>query len=302
MVDPWTLYWQSNVADSCIPAKSRDDAEPIRVAWRDFANALPHKAVILDLATGNGVVPRTLLDTREDLKVVAVDKARIDPRHFLSDPGVLEYVEFRADIDICALPFDARRFDAVASQFGIEYAPADEAITEAVRVAKPGAHLQFIMHHADSEIVAPVKDKRREMADLLADDGVLETLAAVLDGRCDMERLEQVGRVFLDGAPRNRDIGGQIFEGVNRALGHARRGDSNTARELSETMRVRLSAEYVRLEQLEAAALDDDGFSAFSALVEAAGVTIRRAETLVAREAHPDEFLIGWIFNGRKSG
>ena len=87
MDDVWTRYWESGKPDSCIPTQSPDDIRPVRAFWCDLAAGLSGGSRVLDLATGNGAVPRMLLDSKPSLKITAVDKAGIDPAKTLADLG-----------------------------------------------------------------------------------------------------------------------------------------------------------------------------------------------------------------------
>jgi hypothetical protein len=53
-----------------------------------------------------------------------------------------------------SMPFPEKVFGAVVSQFGFEYSELDAAAREMARVVEPGAKLSFLVHHADSAIVA----------------------------------------------------------------------------------------------------------------------------------------------------
>ncbi len=57
----------------------------------------------------------------------------------------------RGDIDAVALPFPARAFTLVTSQFGLEYANFDEALSEALRVCDQ--RLLLLMHAAEGAVV-----------------------------------------------------------------------------------------------------------------------------------------------------
>ena len=132
MQDPWSLYWQSDCLERCVATQSTQDVLVIARFWEKLALQLHAAAQVLDVATGNGAVPATLLKANSKLGITAVDKAKIDPLRFLSAPGALIGVNFQADVDICTLPFEGAVLDAVTSQFGIEYA-GREAFTEAAR-------------------------------------------------------------------------------------------------------------------------------------------------------------------------
>ncbi len=302
MQDPWSLYWQSDCLDSCVVTKSKEDSLAIAAFWEQLAVRLEHGAKVLDLATGNGTVPAALLNANKSLQVTGVDRASIDPLRYLSDPGVLAKVRFQADVDICNLPFEDASFDAVTSQFGIEYAPLEQAIPELLRVAGRGSRIQLVIHHADSEIVVPARLKCHEMETLLADGGVVSVLRAFVDGEQTNEALEAAGQAHLSSAVRRTaPVSGQIFEGVKRVMTSANKGDMRAANELCDSMTMRLSADRDRLRQLDNAAMDEQRFQAVVKMIEDGNVRTDVATTLRSDDRADEGHLIGWQYCGVKS-
>ena len=299
--DPWNIYWQADNVDSCVASASKRDAEAIGQLWQDFAVEQPDSASVLDLATGNGTVPLALLQGQASLQITGVDKADIDPLKFLSSPGLLAEVKLVGGIDICSLPFEADSFDALTSQFGIEYAPLEAAIASAAAVLKSAGKLNFLLHHTDSEIVAPARPKIREMASLLQYGGLIHCLDAFLKGEQQMDKLEAAGKQHLDsGAGRSSTISGQIFEGVERVIQSLQQGDRRAAQELAMVMATRLRADHDRLVQLTDAALSEQQMQQVSNLLADAGVVVDLLKPLIIHESSTDKALIGWQISGHK--
>jgi ubiquinone/menaquinone biosynthesis C-methylase UbiE len=298
----WTLYWQADRLESADAVKSDADYEPIRAWWRELAAQLEDGATVVDMATGNGTVPSTLLGANPDLKISAVDKAEIDPLRFLSNPGPLANVDFRGRVDVCAMPFADASFDAVTSQFGVEYAPLAEAAAEAVRVLRKGGVLQLLLHCDNSEIVMPARSRRAEMSALLADGGVLVTLRDFVAGAGTYEELEAAGQALrASGEVQTQGITGQIFSGVNQVIGFMQGGDRHAAAELCETMLLRLGADRDRLEALQAAALDEAAFGELVSRLESDGIVTDVAQPLRTGSSGDADFVIGWAYRGRKA-
>jgi len=299
MQDPWSLYWQADCLDSCVVTKSKEDSLAIAAFWEQLAMQLEDGAEVLDLATGNGTVAAALLNANDSLQVTGVDRASIDPLQFLSEPGVLAKARFQASVDICDLPFGDASFDAVTSQFGLEYAPLKQAIPELLRVAGRECRIQLLIHNADSEIVVPSRLKREEMEALLADGGVVPTLRAFLEGEKNIDALEAAGQAHLSSAVRRTaPVSGQIFEGVNRVITSANKGDMRAANELCDGMTMRLSADRDRLRQLDNAAMDEGRFQEVVKMLENTGARTDVATTLCASDRTDDEHLIGWQYCG----
>jgi hypothetical protein len=189
----------------------------------------------------------------------------------------------------------------VTSQFGIEYAPLEAAISSVAAVLKPGGNLSFLMHHTDSEIVAPARLKIREMASLLHLGGLIYCLDAYLKDEQPLSELEAAGKQHLDsGAGRSPKISGQVFEGVERVIQSLQRGDRRAAEELAMVMATRLRADHDRLVQLANAALSESQMHQVSNLLEEAGVAIGQLQPLIIHESSEDNALIGWRISGQK--
>jgi SAM-dependent methyltransferase len=300
--DPWTLYWQADCLDSCVATKTAQDAVAIRDYWSGLATQLNTGSRLLDLATGNGTVPAALLHANDSLKITGVDFADIDPMRFLTDSAGLAAVDFVPNTDICSMPYGDRDFDAVTSQFGIEYAPLDKAIPEAVRVLSSGGKLQLLMHHADSEIAVPARTKRQEMQALLKDGGVLKMLEDYVNGEQAEGAVDVAGQAHLaSGVVRSKQVSGQIFAGVDRAITSFENGDHVSARALCETMLLRLGADRDRLQRLDDAAMDSGRFEDLIGLLESEGVKTLTAGVFTANTGEEDEFIIGWQYCGEKA-
>ncbi|MEM7430791.1 MAG: methyltransferase domain-containing protein [Pseudomonadota bacterium] len=297
--DPWTLYWQSGHAHSCIATQSKDDVQVIAEFWARIAATLDAESRLLDLATGNGTVPAMLLDANASLLVTGVDRAAIDPLKHVEDSGGLANVEFNGGVDITQLPFESGTFGAVTSQFGIEYAPLDDAAGEAVRVLQPGGRLALLMHHSDSSVVGPAAPRRAEMTALLVADGVVDRLIAYAAGGGTAADLEAAGEAHLSSAiERTGQVTGQVFAGVNQVIELIKGGDRDRARQLATVMQLRLAADRDRLQMLEEAALDDH---AVGNLVQTlSDVGVKCDEPAVLRAQSDQSVVIGWTVVGAR--
>jgi ubiquinone/menaquinone biosynthesis C-methylase UbiE len=145
----------------------------VAAGWRQFFHALPAGSRILDLCTGNGAVAVIAAETGavhgKHFRITGVDLADIEPRRFVYRLGVIAR-------DICFLPrtsvekldFPDACFDAVVSQYGIEYSDLDKSLREAARVLAPGGKLRLFMHAKEGTVVAATK-KAIADADFLLD-------------------------------------------------------------------------------------------------------------------------------------
>lgn len=160
----WSAFWQEfsleNVPhERCyIPGDGRHVVDQ---HWANFADALPGGAQVIDLACGAGVVGRTLLGRRGDLRVTGVDWADV-PIPPVANLTIHPWVSMEA------LPFGDDCFDAAVSLFGIEYGNIEKAARELERVLKAGARFSFVVHHRDSEILREGGLRRRAVRELLS--------------------------------------------------------------------------------------------------------------------------------------
>jgi hypothetical protein len=88
-----------------------------------------------------------ILAGRDDVQLTGIDFARIP---LMLNPNI----ELLSETAMEKLPFAERSFGAVVSQFGYEYGSRHATGLELARVLAPDARLSFLVHHADSAIVA----------------------------------------------------------------------------------------------------------------------------------------------------
>ena len=167
----WTQYWHYDRIASCFDgAGASNYADCVADGWRAFFADLATGACILDLCTGNGAVALLAAAEGRAARILAVDQADIDPRsHVTRNAELYAAIEFSGATNVEALPFGDRGFDAVVSQYGIEYADLSRALPEAVRMLAPGGRLRFVVHAADGVVAEGAKAMIAD-ADLLLDE------------------------------------------------------------------------------------------------------------------------------------
>ncbi|HZF98142.1 MAG TPA: class I SAM-dependent methyltransferase [Pseudoxanthomonas sp.] len=168
----WGAYWATGALHSCVTSYDGNYAGEIAKFWvKEFEN-LPKHSRVLDLATGNGAIPKLLLDIRgNEVQIDGVDASQISPRWLeLEKHG---RIRFWPKVWMERLPFPDNTFDCVCSQFGIEYAERPAAWLEALRVLKTGGRLHCVLHHKDSVLTQVATREQAQCAWLLGEEGLL---------------------------------------------------------------------------------------------------------------------------------
>ena len=145
--DAWNIFWQHGLGDgACLPG-AVDANTRLQQYWTTFADNFDAPAHLVDLACGGGIVARRLADANDHIEVTGIDYADVPAAQ-------QDRVELKSGIDMTDLPFEDASLDGAVSQFGIEYGDASKVGHELARVLKPGAPFAFIVHHAQSDVVA----------------------------------------------------------------------------------------------------------------------------------------------------
>lgn len=233
---------------------------------------------MLDLATGGGAVLRAISDERPDLELTGVDYAVV--------PNWSPVHRIMSGVDCANLPFPDASFEAVTSQFGIEYCPAD-TIREALRVLRPGGRARFVIHHAGSPAIRH-NHRRRDAMRALFDAGlfaIARQLAARLPGDTgpQAQAVQRVRAAFPDQ---------RIAVELPLALRQALHQPDALAR--IADMECRAGAELDRLSAMVAASFDERAMARFADTAEKQGATV---ETGALTDG--DGICIAWRMDAR---
>lgn len=176
----WHNYWKEDRPASCVP-ETDQTASDIRECWIALFDDVPDGSRILDVATGNGVVLAHAARAAEkrgiDYSLTGVDLADIDPLRYVTTlPEQLRRAEFRGGVAVESLPFPDGSFDAVVSQYGLEYADLERALAEVERVTAADGRLIWLAHSEASTVVAQNTDQAQQVEFLLADRGPLRAM------------------------------------------------------------------------------------------------------------------------------
>ena len=307
----WTHYWAGGHSASFSADGEGFDSAPF---WLEFFATLTNGASVLDLATGGGHVVRLALAAAAKAdrayEIHGVDLANIGALRRAFGPSGRSTLRLTGRCDLAKLPFDAEAFDAVTSQFGIEYADTSAAAREAVRVLKPAGRGLFLLHHAESAITQAAAGRLRAHRAVLPDD------SAFRHG-------ERVFTILSSGTPRLAAVTEvtKFQSAVQAALGRLTPDArlSNTAEIVyfladvarapdrynpHDALRRLLAAEeearhwLLRQQALIDAALDAQGVRTLAQTLEAAGAQVRAREPF--RDASGT--LLAWVLGFHKAG
>ncbi|MFV0594824.1 class I SAM-dependent methyltransferase [Shewanella sp.] len=158
MSEHWSEYWKSGHLTSFGNEFSDNYTGQLRSIWESIFNRLPNNFKLLDVATGNGALPLLAQDYLKKFNFIGtikgIDFASINPQ-----PLIEYHQNKKINIDLLgnvraeSLPFSDNEFDAVISQFGIEYSDIKKSFYEVNRVLVNGGIFESIIHHKNSSII-----------------------------------------------------------------------------------------------------------------------------------------------------
>ena len=173
---PWSQYWSQghktsfgNTFEDCYEGI-------IKSEWYKVFDKMEQGDAVLDLCTGNASLIRLAeqgLDNFSTMAFTGVDYAEVSADQKLANLANVSLV-FNQNIE--QLPFYENTFNAIISNFGIEYSDLSVSLPEASRVLKTGGTIDFLCHHVGSDII---QRSQRELLMLKAmhqNQGVVDKL------------------------------------------------------------------------------------------------------------------------------
>ncbi|QGX38942.1 class I SAM-dependent methyltransferase [Permianibacter aggregans] len=161
----WSNYWATGAVEACLGGESQQSAA-LLTFWHEIFARFKSCQSVLDVATGNGFLPRLFLSTSPiaEMTFDAVDIAQINPT-WLEQGGWSASIalRFHDEVLVEQLPFPDASFDWVISQFGVEYSDVERSLTEIARVLKPDGRIAFVIHDQHSLIVARAKEELQHL-------------------------------------------------------------------------------------------------------------------------------------------
>lgn len=173
----WSRYWATGALHSCPTSFAGNYDDSIGVFWRDALSDVGPQSRVLDIGTGNGAIPKLLLDALGEEKlplIEAIDLSAVAPRWMQGcSAGVAAKIRFSGGVAAERLPFEEHSFTHAVSQYGFEYAARAPALAALLRVLRADARIALLMHHAQARPVAVAAEELAHVEWLLEDDGLL---------------------------------------------------------------------------------------------------------------------------------
>lgn len=286
--ETWSRYWRSGQTHSCYAAGRPFDTGFV---WAGFLDALAPGARVLDMACGAGALTRLAVSHSNGFAVTGVDYADTLPP--------IAGADVVAGTALEALPFEAGAFDAVISQFGLEYADTGKALAEAARVLSPGGRLGILAHARDGEAVAAARARIERAASLIAPEGLAAKVRALGEARArgenESDALAIVRRLFAEETARPLDETTHwAMSFLAEILNQRNRFPPPYLIENAQTVLDEVSAHTARLSLMTAASLDSSAIGRLADCARTAGLSTASPE--VVRDG--DGRAVGWWVQG----
>jgi ubiquinone/menaquinone biosynthesis C-methylase UbiE len=317
--DNWDAYWR-NAQSAAAHKDGGPQDEALERFWMRFFeevfSTIKSGSGLLDIACGNGAVPRFALaasqslDENINLQICGIDE---------SPAALLEMKKRESSLvgvaaSALQLPFDNGVFDLITSQFGMEYAGSD-VFTEVSRVVCPGGVIAAVLHMKDGGIYKECKmnleaiDSLRR-SDILANfDALFRGILKIKEGKGDKETIQSLDRKFAASVASVEDVLKRWGKGVASEtlfriytdIGHMyKRLNAYDAAELFnwiEVMKNELASYSGRMSSMLAAALDETEFEKAMTTLHSLGLEIRIRDSLsFGRQTSPS----AWVFVAEK--
>ena len=316
----WTRYWLSGALHSCIDSFENNYAGGIAGFWVKSFGDLGASDQVLDLCTGNGPVPRLLVEALPVAKlpqIVGVDMSDLSPTWLQAmDEKLKSRITLRENTNIESLPFEPASFSMVTSQYGMEYANQALVLDQVRNVLRPSGRLVCVLHHADSRLIEVGAAEIAHFSFLLGADGPFKAAKrlvpfmamrrglqaqqkmnsnkAAVEARADYNRSMAVLRERCISQPFP-DIYTEVGQGIAAAMAHASEAGAGRARRMLENLRLNLEDSLLRLQEMLEFALTEQGASALKQ-----GLQQRGFEVLSLEPVRFESHLMGWGLVARK--
>lgn len=279
-------------------------ASDVRSTWTEFLATLPREARVLDIGINNHVPALVAADMAvsqsRDWIIDAIDPQAAATQRSAHDQARIDRITFHQGGGPDRLPFEDRSFDAACGHHTLEFTDTATALAEVHRLLKPGSDAQFLLHHAESPLVASARLSLHE-ADLVFGQTKafrrvhrLVSMSQVVPGTTERatDEVRAAIRTLKQALESARAQGGGRVLGVAldaiQQLLAARREHRPEATGLAvDRAEQELRASVRRFAELVAHARDDAGMRQIEANAAAAGFTRIERAAHFARDGQP---------------
>ena len=187
--DEWSEFWKNDTLTTFLGTFGRNYDGEIKEFWDDSFSQLPDNAKIIDLATGNGALAFLAMQYSEshskDFSVTGIDYADINPNQIPSlsseEKKLIESIEFLSNSNIETTNLADNYYDCAISQYGIEYSNLEKTIPELKRILKANSIFSVIVHHTDSIIIKQSSESLEQIDICLKNSNLESLLLEIID-------------------------------------------------------------------------------------------------------------------------
>jgi len=213
------------------------------------------------------------------------------------------------------LPFPDACFDAVCSQFGLEYSRLEDSVPELSRVLRPGGAIVLLLHDAQSAVAVRNAMQWRQCERLLSGSlfGSLDRLLnAIFDAQEDdseevLARARRAIQQFTDvaagleqeaAADADSDLVDRVLSAARQLPGLRLTRSRDELLSDSRALQARILAQAERFRAMTHAALDGAGLARLIDDLGAAGIAVAEPEMA---KAGTQNLIVGIWLSGRKT-
>lgn len=327
----WSRFWSRGTVTTFEGHFAGNYDGEIVEFWHSVLEPLNDRAVVVDLATGNGAVALLIAawarEHDRQLLITGLDTAAIDPARVREARPELaadfDAIELIGGTPLEATGLERGSVDLLTSQYGYEYGDTAAGSREAARVLRAGGSLAMILHNADSAILRQAREGLAQVSYCLEEqrlvhlaERMVKLFRALKPGGSGpgglhwspgalkvresfMDAAERVGQRAKTPAAREADAGFIEFllPSVMQIVERSREPDAETLERAWAGLHAEVETYRLRMADLTSAALDAQGIERVSRELAEAGF-----ENIEVRPLHyRATTLLGWTLTSNRA-